>query len=484
MTATQPKPKSRTVDPTEGPILSKLIRFVLPLMATNLLQTFYNAADMMVVSLSSEANAVGAIGITGAYVSLIVNLFMGFSVGANVLLARHLGAKDHNNASKTVHTSIIMSLIVGVIGMVIGLFVSRPILALMGAQGNLLDLATTYTKIYFLGVPFLSATNYLAAIFRAKGDTKTPLCVLSASGLINVLLNLFFVLVCGWSVEGVSTATAISNLLAAIALIRLLSRDNGPCRFSLSKCRIDRRALAGMIREGLPAGIQSAVFSISNMLITSSIIQLNNAVVTEGSTFDPIVTGNSAAANIGNFIYTAVNSVYQAAITFISQNVGAKKYDRIGRIILVVILSGMTIGACGSIISITFRDFLLGLYGVRAAAEGTLERIAYETALKRIFIVLSAYSIIAIQETGGGVVRGLGGATLSTVTSLFGGCVFRVVWITFIFNAFPTLEVVYMSYPISWFMTGMAHIICSCIILKKLKRSEEKLSNDSSTSKA
>lgn len=472
MTASQSKLKNKSMDLTEGAILPKLVRFVLPLMATNLLQTLYNAADMMVVSLSSEPNAVGAIGITGAYVTLIVNLFMGFAVGANVLVARHLGAKDYKNASKTVHTSLIMSIIVGILGMIIGLFVSRPILSLMGAQGKLLDLATTYTQIYFCGVPFLAATNYASAIFRAKGDTKTPLMVLSLSGLINVGLNVFFVLVVGLSVEGVAIATAISNLLSAVTLIYLLSKDEGPCRFSPSKCRIDRRALAGIIREGLPAGIQSAVFSISNMLITSSVIQLNNAVVPEGSNFDPVVAGNSAAANIGAFIYTAINAVYQAAITFISQNVGAKKYDRLGRIILSVVISGMAIGATGTVLSITFRDFLFGLYGIKDAAVGTLEHIAYETAVKRAFIVLASYAIIAVQETGGGVVRGLGGAKTSTITSLIGGCAFRVLWITVVFAAFPTLEVIYVSYPISWFLTGLAHLICSRIILKKLKKSE------------
>lgn len=472
MTLTKPKKLTKDIDPTNGPILSKLIRFVLPLIATNLLQTFYNAADMMVVGLSSEANAVGAIGITGAYVALITNLFMGFSVGSNVLVARHLGARDDKNTSRTVHTSLIMSLIVGGIALIIGLFVSRPILALMGAQGKLLDLATTYTQIYFCGVPFISATNYLSAIFRAKGDTKTPLYVLSISGIINVGLNLFFVLVIGMSVEGVAIATAAANLLASLALLYILSRDDGPCRFSFKKCRIDKRALVGIVREGLPAGIQGAVFSISNMLITSSIIQLNNAVVPTGSNFDPIVAGNAAAANIGTFIYTTINAVYQAAITFISQNVGAKKYERLGRIILVVVLSGMTLGAIGSVISITFRDFLLGLYSVKDGAVGTLEHVAYEAAVTRVFIVLASYSIIAVQETGGGIVRGLGGATVSTVTSLIGGCLFRVVWIYTVFALFPTLEVIYMSYPISWFLTGAAHLICSAVILKRLKRSE------------
>ena len=467
MIATQAKLKKKSVDLTEGPILGKLIMFVLPLMATNLLQTFYNAADMMIVSLSHESNAVGAIGMTGSFVSLVVNLFMGFSVGANVIVARYLGAKDDKNVSKTVHTSLIMSLIVGAMATVIGFFISRPILSMMGAQGNLLDLATLYTKIYFCGVPFTAATNYAAAIFRAKGDTKTPLYVLAASGIVNVVLNFFFVLACGMSVEGVAIATAVSNLLAAVALVWLLSKEDGPCKFSFSKCKIDRRALVGIIKEGLPAGLQSAVFSISNMLIQSSIITVNNMVVPAGSKVEPVVNGNAAAANLEGFLYTAVNSVYQAAITFTSQNYGAAKYKRIWRVMAVSVLFGMAVGGVGSLLLTLFKNPLLALYGIKDGVAGSLEHSAYDAAIKRITYVISFYVLIALMDTTCGVVRGLGKTTVSTVISLLGACVFRVLWVTFIFAASPTLETVFISYPISWTITGIAQLSCAVYFLKK-----------------
>lgn len=480
MIASQAKLKKKSIDLTEGPILIKMISFVLPVMATNLLQTFYNAADMMVVSMSHEANAVGAIGMTGSFVGLIVNLFMGFSVGTNVLVARFLGAKDDKNVSKTVHTSIIMSIIVGFAATALGFFISRPILSMMGAQGNLLDLATTYTKIYFCGVPFLAATNYVAAIFRAKGDTKTPLYVLAISGIINVLFNLFFVLVVGLSVEGVAIATAISNLFAAIALIWLLSKDESPCRFSFSKCRIDRRAFVGIIREGLPAGIQSAVFSVSNMLIQSSIIQVNNSVVASmGATgkVEPVVNGNSAATNLEGFLYTAINSVYQAAITFTSQNYGAGKYKRIWRVILVSNLLAMFVGLIGTSIVHAFHDPLLALYGIKDGAVGSLEHVAYQAAVDRIIYVMSLYFTIGVMDASCGIVRGLGKTTISTVISLLGACVFRTFWVMFVFSANPTLKTVFISYPISWVLTGGAQLICAIYFLKKKIRQTSALPN-------
>ena len=227
--------KKQTLSMTAGPLFYKILLFVLPLMATNLLQTLYNAADMMVVGLSDEPNAVGAIGMTGAFINLVLNVFIGFATGANVVIARHLGAKEGERASRAVHTALSISLVLGALGTVIGLAISRPVLSLMGASGKLLDLATLYTYIYFAGAPFLSLTNYLISIFRAKGDTKTPLIVLALAGLINVLFNLFFVLVVGLSVEGVAIATVLSNVISAALLLFRLSREEGPCRFSFKK---------------------------------------------------------------------------------------------------------------------------------------------------------------------------------------------------------------------------------------------------------
>ena len=262
-------PAKKTIQMTEGPLFGKILVFILPLMVTNLLQVLYNAADMMVVSLSTEPDAVGAIGTTGSFINLVINVFVGFATGANVVVARGLGAREDERVSRAVHTSLVMSVIFGVASGVLGLFISRPILSLMGAQGKLLDLATTYTVIYFCGVPFISITNYLIAIFRAKGDTRTPLYVLSLSGLCNVLLNLFFVLVMGLSVEGVALATTISNAISAVLLAYRLSHDDGACRFSFSHLCFDRQAFRDILYIGLPAGIQGSLFSLSNMILQS-----------------------------------------------------------------------------------------------------------------------------------------------------------------------------------------------------------------------
>ena len=256
------KALKKNINMTEGPLLGKIIIFVLPLMASNLLQVLYNSADMMVVSLSHEPDAVGAIGTTGSLINLIVNLFIGFATGTNVILGQNLGAKDDRQASKTVHTSLVLSVVLGLLASVVGILFSGPILRLMGAEDKLLDLAITYTQIYFIGVPFASVTNYAVAIFRAKGDTKTPLYVLAVSGVINVLLNLFFVMVCGLSVEGVAIATAVANMLSAAVLLFILSRDEGPCRFSFRGLGIDNKAILRILKIGLPAAIQGALFSI------------------------------------------------------------------------------------------------------------------------------------------------------------------------------------------------------------------------------
>ena len=452
---------------TEGPLFKKIILFSFPLIITNLLQVFYNAADMMVVGISPQADAVGAIGTTSAFINLVVNVFIGFATGSNVVVAKHLGAKDENKVSKSVHTALVMSIIFGFASAIIGLFISRPVLTLMGAQGNLLDLATTYTKIYFMGVPFISFTNYLISIFRAKGDTRTPLYILTASGLANVLLNLFFVLVCGLSVEGVALATVIANVISAICLLFVLSRDSGACRFSFKKLCFDTTAFKEILHIGLPAGIQGSLFSLSNMIIQSSILQVNNIICPNGGDFAPVVKGNAAAANLEGFIYTAQNTIYQAAITFTSQNVGAKKYERVYKITKNCYVLGAIIAFVFSMILIIFRTPLLALYGVVEGDAQSLAHIAYESALTRMYYVFIPYFTLSFMEVGCGIVRGLGKSISSTIISLLGACAFRVIWIFTAFKLSPTLQTIYISYPISWIVTAIIFFVYSRITLKK-----------------
>ena len=320
--------KENKIDMTTGPMFVNIIRFMMPLILTNLLQHFYNAADMMIVELSSEPDAVGAVGSTSTFLSLITNLFIGFSVGANVVVAKNIGENDKESISRAVHTSICMSLLFGVIGSVLGIIFTRPVHVAMGFSGNLLELAVRYSYIYLICMPFLSMTNFLSSILRAQGDSKTTLYILTATGLLNILLNLFFVLALGLSVEGVAIATAIANLVSVVALWRYLMKKGGDCRISLKKLRIYRAQFAEISRIGFPAGIQNALFSVSNMLIQSSILQINNTLTPPGSEYEPVMKGNTAVANIESFIFNALAATTVTSSTVTAQNMGARKCRR------------------------------------------------------------------------------------------------------------------------------------------------------------
>lgn len=446
----------------EGRLLPKIISFVLPLMLTNLLQMLYNAADLIIVGLSGVDGALGAIGTTGAMINLIINVFIGFSVGANVVVARSIGAGERGETQRAVHTSLCVAVVFGFVGCAIGQAVCRPILILMGDEGHILRLAELYSRIYFAGAPFLSVTNFCIAILRAKGDTKTPLIILTISGLLNVLLNLFFVLVCGMSVEGVALATVIANAVSAVFLVIKLCRDTGWCRVQLRKLMIHWRAFRDIIYVGIPAAIQGALFSLSNMLIQSSIVRINNQMYPGGSA---VIDGNAAASNLEGFAYTLCNSVYQAAVTFTSQHFGAGKYKRIGKVMVNCYALTVVVAFIVGGIILIFQPFLVGLY-VRDAA-------ALEVAAIRNSIMITTYFLLACMEIGSGMLRGMGKSVTSTVISLLGACAFRVVWITTIFEAIPTLECIYWSYPVSWGLTALTSFLVGQIIWRKLLKKEK-----------
>ena len=466
---------SKKIEMTEGPLFGKILTFVLPLMITNLLQVFYNAADMVVVSLSNEPDAVGAIGMTGSFINLVLNVLMGFATGANVVIARHIGAKEEDKVSRAVHTSVILSVGFGIISGIIGIIISRPVLSIIGADGRLLMLAVRYTIIYFAGAPFISATNYLIAIFRAKGDTKTPLAILSVSGLCNVVLNLLFVLVLGFSVEGVALATTIANAVSAVRLCIRLSRDDSSCRFSFKKLCLDMKEFKEILRIGLPAGIQGSLFSLSNLVVQSSILQVNNMLAPAEGLFAPVVKGNAAAQNLEGFVYTAQNTVYQAAISFTSQNIGAKKHERVYKIMKNCYFIGFCIAFIMSLIIFAFHSPLLSLYGIRNGSAGTVERLAFESAVLRIKYVIMLYFPLSFMEVGCGIVRGLGKAISSTVISLLGACALRVVWILTVFKLYPSLISIYVSYPITWIVTAIVFFIYSMITVKKMIKERDVL---------
>ena len=472
--------KRKDMDMTTGPLLGKILLFVLPLILTNLLQMFYNAADMIIVGMSSEPDAVGAIGTTGAFTSLLVNLFIGLSVGGNVVVARHLGAGEHDRASIAVHTATLVGLVLGVVAGVIGLFISRPVMILLGNQGKLLDLSVTYVRYYFAALPFHALSNYAISLHRAKGDTRTPLVVLACSGILNVGLNLFFVLVCGMSVQGVALATAIAAAVSAAVLYANLARDKGPCRFSFKLLRIDVFEMKKILLIGIPSGVQGALFAISNMMIQSSIITVNNSLFDPNAAFQPVVKGNAAAGNLEGFAYTAVNATQQAAITFTSQNVGAAKYDRVKRVMGCCYALGILVAATVMAVLFGFKEFLLGLYDVKDIATDPLAHAAYEAGFARMAWTILPYPIIALMEVGSGVLRGLGKSMTSTAICLLFACVLRAVWVFTIFRVDPTsltgsLASIYLSYPVSWFLAGLFLFIFSVRSLRHLIKTDDRL---------
>lgn len=460
----------RDVDMTSGPILGNMLRFSLPLIFTNLLQMLYNATDMIVVGLSSEPDAVGAIGTTTSFASLIVSLFIGLSIGANVVVARHIGAKNEERASRALHTSTVIALIFGVVGGILGVLVAKPVMVLMGNEGRLLELSVLYTRIYFAAMPFHSLSNYAIALHRAKGDTKTPLAVLTVSGIVNVLLNLFFVLVCDMSVEGVAIATATAAALSAAVLYANLMREKGPCHFSFRCLCLDRAEMKQILLVGIPSGVQGALFALSNMMIQSSIIQVNNTLCDPNAAYQPVVKGNAAVANLEGFVYTAVNAVTQATISFTSQNLGAGRIDRIKRIMGTSYALDFGIAVVLSLLLVLFNRPLLALYGVHPDALDPIAQLAYDAAMIRILWTILPYGLISMMEIGSGVLRGLGKTISSTVVCLLGACFLRVLWVSTVFRVFGTLPSVFVVYPISWVVTGGVLCLLAIMAIRRLER--------------
>lgn len=443
-------------DFTQGPIFGKLIGFALPLMATGLLQTLYNASDMIVVGRFSPSgeNSMGAVGSCSALISLIINLFIGLAVGAGVLTAQSFGAKKYDDIKKIVNTSVIGSSVCGAVLAIFGFCAAEALLTLMNTPSEVLSEAVPYMKAYFVGVPAVLLYNFLASVLRSTGDSKRPLIILSISGLCNVLLNIVMVLVFDMGAVGVGIATTVSQYLSAVMIFIYMCRANIVCRIDLKSIRFDRQKLMQIIRIGLPAGIQSVLFSVSNVLMQST-------VNTYG---DTVVNGNSAAANIEAFVYVCMNAVYHAAMTFVGQNVGAGKYERIKKIVfqsvLLVTLAGVLLGG----VCCLFGDRLLMIYAPNNAA-------VRDAGMIRMYMICGTYFLCGLMEVGCGVVRGMGKAILPMIVALVGSCLLRVVWIFTLCPLFPgNIYVLYMSYSVTWFITAAAHFICCGIVYRGLTK--------------
>ena len=451
----------RTMDMTEGPLLKKVLFFALPIMLSGILQLVFNAADTIVVGRFAGNEALAAVGSVGSLNNMIISLFIGFSVGVNVLVARYTGSRDYKNVSQTVHTAVLLSVIGGAVLTLVGVTAARPLLQLMGSPEDVIDLAVLYIRIIFIGMPVQMLYNFCAAVLRAVGDTKRPLYFLTIAGVINVLLNLIFVILFHMSVAGVALATIISQAVSALLVVRSLMAMDGPTRLVLRRLRINPAILREIVRIGLPAGIQSSVFSLSNVVIQSSVNSFGSIVI----------AGNSAAANVGNFVYQAMNTFQQAITCFAGQNIGARKPRRIITSMKVCLFWALSFGLVFGLAACLFGSQLLGLYSSDPAVIAA--------GLERLYILCGPYFLCGIMDVMTGALRGIGYSLLPMIVSLLGACAFRILWVATIFAATPTMTCLMLSYPISWLLTFIVLVILFRLIWKRrfmLEFSPEELS--------
>ena len=434
--------RSYEIDMCNGPLFSRLLLFALPLMLSGILQLLFNAADIVVVGQFAGSNAMAAVGSTSSLINLLVNLFIGISVGANVLVARYYGSRSPEDVEQTVHTALITGFIGGFVLIAIGIPAARPMLELMGTPAAVLDQAVLYMRIYFIGMPATMLYNFGAAVLRASGDTRRPLYFLFVAGVVNVIFNLFFVIVLHMDVEGVAIATVISQFISAGLIILCLVRMEGMCHLDFSRLRFHITKFKQILRIGVPAGLQGILFSISNVLIQSSINSF-------GST---VVAGNTAASNIEGFVYTSMNAIYQTSLSFTSQNMGAKNYHRVDKVLiqceLLVAAIGLVLGNGAYLLG----NQLLGIY------SGDAQVIAY--GLQRLSICCASYFLCGVMDVLAGSIRGLGYSIVPMLITFTGICLFRVVWVFTAFQWHPSLFTIYISYPISWLVTIVANLTC------------------------
>lgn len=446
--------KKYEIDMCSGSVFRKMLLFAIPLMCSSILQLLFNAADIVVVGRFAGDNALAAVGSNTALINLFTNLFIGLSVGTNVLTAQYYGAKKEADLRETVHTSMLLSIYSGVILTIVGAAGARFLLELMKAPSEVIGLATLYLRILFLGMPSMMVYNFGSAILRAVGDTKRPLYYLLGAGIINVILNLFFVITCQMGVAGVGLATVISQTISAALVVRCLMKEQGGIQLELKALSISKDKLAKILKIGLPAGFQGTVFSLSNVVIQSAV-----------NSFGPIaVAGNSAASNIEGFVYMAMNTFYQATISFTSQNFGAKEYKRIYKILaageIYVIATGVILGN----LAVFFGESLLRMYSSNAEV--------IVAGMARLRIICTIYALCGIMDVLVGALRGIGYSVIPMIVSLVGACGLRLVWIATVFQIpqYHSLTTVYLSYPITWTITLTVHAVTFALAARKVLR--------------
>lgn len=442
--------KSYEMDMCSGPIFSKIVTFSIPLILSGILQLLFNAADIIVVGRFAGSESLAAVGSTSSLINLLVNVFIGLSIGANVLVAQFYGAQRYKDLEETVHTAVMLAAVGGVVLIAVGVLLADPLLTWMGTPDDVLPLSALYMKIFFVGMPVTLVYNFGSAILRAVGDTKRPLYFLLLAGVINVVLNLIFVIRFHMGVAGVALATVISQCVSAVLIVQCLAKSDAPYRLKKESLRFTPHKLVMIAKIGLPAGLQGAIFSISNVLIQSSVNSFGSVAM----------AGNTASANIEGFVYTSMNAVYQTALSFTSQNYGARKFGRMTKILLYCLGLVTAVGLVMGGGSVLFGRQLLGIYSSDA------EVIRY--GMNRLRIICSLYFICGVMDTMVGGLRGMGYSVIPMFVSLTGACVFRVVWIFTVFAMNRTLQTLYLSYPVSWTITFLAHVVCYVLIRRKM----------------
>ena len=434
------------MDMCEGAILPKVLLFTIPLILSGVLQLLFNAADIIVVGRFAGNEPLAAVGSTSSLINLLVNVFIGLSVGANVMVARFYGAGQDKELSDMIHTAITTAFASGVLLVFIGFFLAEPALTFMGTPSDVIDYSVLYMRIYFAGMPATMLYNFGSAILRAVGDTKRPLYYILFSGVVNVILNCIFVICFSMDVAGVALATVISQCISAFLVIRCLVVYDGALRLELGKLRIEWGKFFRMLQIGLPAGVQGAFFSISNILIQSSINSFGSVVM----------AGNTAAGNLEGFVYTGMNAFHQTAISFSGQNYGAQKYKRIWTTMITCEVCVLVVGVVMGVGSYVLAPVLLQLYST--------DPVVISYGIVRMAIICIPYALCGMMDVMVGVLRGIGCSLMPMFVTLTGVCLVRVIWIYTIFANVRTLESLYISYPITWSLTFIVHTICFCVI--------------------
>lgn len=446
--------RSYEIDMCNGPLFGKLIVFAVPLVLSGILQLLFNAADIIVVGQFAGSKYMAAVGSTSSLINLLVNMFIGFSVGSNVLVAGFYSSRNRKDLEETVHTTMLLAVIGGFILIAAGIGLAGPVLKLMATPEEVLPLSVLYMRIYFLGMPASLVYNFGSAVLRAVGDTRRPLYFLFAGGSLNCILNLIFVIVFHMNVAGVALSTVISQFLSAGLIVQCLMRSDAHYRLRPKRLRLVPDKLKAILRIGFPAGLQGAIFSASNVLIQSSVNSFGAVAM----------AGNTAAGNIEGFIYTSMNAIYQTTLSFTSQNFGVRNYRRMTRILLYCLGLVTFIGFFLGNGAVLIGKQLLGIY------DRNPEVIRY--GMYRLQIIGRTYFLCGLMETLVGGLRGMGYSVVPMFVSLTGACALRVIWIFTVFAASRSLETLYISYPISWAVTAAAHLTCYLVIRYRMSKKE------------